>query len=185
MLQYTFVYLPSRDPRPGTSFFARLSEIDWAGTILQIGAFVSGIMAISFGGVVFLWNSSQTIGLFVCSGVLFILLGFQQSLCIFTTMERRVFAVQYVKNKEIVILFCQIASASTNSFIAIYFIPIYFQFVQSDQALRAGIRLLPYIIPLVFATMLNGALMEKFAYYSPRFLSGGVLIVVSNALLFC
>ena len=179
-----FIYLPSRNPRPNISFSARMVEIDWVGTILQVGAFVSGIMAISFGGVVFFWNSGQTIGLFVCSGVLFILLGFQQSLLILTTTERRVFPVQYLKNKEMVILFCQIASASTNSFIAIYFIPIYFQFVQSDQALRAGVRLLPYIIPLVFATMLNGALMEKLAYYLPWFLSGGLLIIVSNAMLF-
>ena len=178
------VYLPSRDPRPNTSFFARMSEIDWIGTILQVGAFVSGIMAISFGGVIFLWNSGQTIGLFVCSGVLFILLGFQQWFSIFTTAENRVFPVQYVKNREMVILFCEIASASTNSFIAIYFIPIYFQFVQNDQALRAGVRLLPYIIPLVFASMLNGALMEKLGYYLPWFFSGSFLIVVSNAMLF-
>lgn len=166
------------------NFLARLAETDWIGTLLQVGAFTSGIMAISFGGVIFLWNSGQTIGLFVCSGILFIALGLQQSLIILTTRERRVFPVQYVQNKEMVILFSQIAAASTNSFIAIYFIPIYFQFVRSDQALRAGVRLLPYIIPLVFATMLNGALMEKLGYYMPWFAVGGILIIISNAMLY-
>ena len=166
------------------SFLARLAEVDWIGTLLQVGAFTSGIMAISFGGIVYLWNSGQTIGLFVCSGILFIALGLQQSLIILTTRERRVFPVQYVQNKEMVILFAQIAAASTNSFMAIYFIPIYFQFVQSDQALRAGVRLLPYIIPLVFATLLNGALMEKLRYYMPWFAVGGVLIIISNAMLY-
>ena len=166
------------------SFLARLAEIDWIGTLLQVGAFTSGIMAISFGGIIYLWNSGRTIGLFVCSGILFIALGLQQSLIILTTRERRVFPVQYVQNKEMVILFSQIAAASTNSFIAIYFVPIYFQFVQSDQALRAGVRLLPYIIPLVFATMLNGALMEKFGYYMPWFAVGGIFIIISNAMLY-
>ena len=179
-----FFYLPSRDPRPGVSFTGRLVEIDWVGTILQVGAFTSGIMAISFGGIVFLWNSGQTIGLFVCAGVLFIMLGFQQSLPFLTTINRRVFPVQYLKSKEMVILFCQIAAASTNSFIAIYFIPLYFQFVQTDRALQAGVRLLPYIIPLVVATMLNGVLMEKLGYYMPWFLVGGVLIIVSNGMLY-
>jgi len=60
-----FLYLPSRDPRPGASFISRVREIDWVGTILQVGAFTSGIMALSFGGVVFIWSSGQIIGLLV------------------------------------------------------------------------------------------------------------------------
>ena len=141
-------------------------------------------MAVSFGGVFSEWNSATTIALFILSGVLFILLGLQQGFTVLTTLQRRVFPTQYVTNKEMAILFSQIAAASTNSFIAIYFIPLYFQFVQSDQALRSGVRLLPYIIPLVVATMLNGAFMEKFKYYLPWFLVGGILIIISNAMLF-
>ena len=141
-------------------------------------------MAVSFGGVLYEWNSATTIALFILSGVLFILLGLQQGFTVLTTLQRRVFPTQYVTNKEMAILFAQIAAASTNSFIAIYFIPLYFQFVQSDQALRSGVRLLPYIIPLVVATMLNGAFMEKFKYYLPWFLVGGIFIIISNAMLF-
>lgn len=48
-----FFCLPKRDPRPGVSFIARMREIDWVGSVLQVGAFASGIMAISFGGVIF------------------------------------------------------------------------------------------------------------------------------------
>lgn len=141
-------------------------------------------MATSFGGVIYEWKSASIIALFIISGILFILLGLQQTFTVFTTIARRVFPIAYVTDKEMAILFAQIAAASTNSFIAIYFIPLYFQFVQSDQALRSGVRLLPYIIPLVFASMLNGALMEKLKYYLPWFLVGGILIVISNAMLF-
>ena len=141
-------------------------------------------MAVSFGGTLYAWNSATIIALFVLSGVLFILLALQQSFTVLTTLTRRVFPIHYVTNKEMAILFAQIAAASTNSFIAIYFIPLYFQFVQSDQALRSGVRLLPYIIPLVFASLFNGALMEKLKYYLPWFLVGGVLIIISNVMLF-
>ena len=178
------LYLPSRDPRPNVAFFSRWREIDSVGTILQVGAFVSGIMAVSFGGVLYNWNSATIIALFVLSGVLFILLGLQQSLAILTNLSRRVFPVHYVMDKEMFILFAQIAAASTNSFISIYFIPLYFQFVQTDEALRSGVRLLPYIVPLVVSSMLNGALMEKLKYYLPWFLVGGTLIIISNAMLF-
>ena len=179
-----FLYLPSRDPRPGVPFLARWREIDYVGTLLQVGAFVSGIMAVSFGGVLYDWNSATIIALFILSGVLFVLLGFQQCFCIFTTLERRVFPVHYVTRKEMDILFSQIAAGSTNSFIAIYFIPLYFQFVESDQALRSGVRLLPYIIPLVVGSMVNGALLEKLKYYLPWFTVGGLLLIVSNSMLF-
>ncbi|KAL8937038.1 MAG: hypothetical protein Q9216_004627 [Gyalolechia sp. 2 TL-2023] len=178
------LYLPSRDPRPGASLWQRLVELDMVGTTLQVGAFVAGIMAVSFGGVLYDWNSGRIIGLFVTSAVLFIALAFQQEYAIFTTTARRVFPVQYVRRKEMVILFAQIAAASTNSFVAIYFIPLYFQFVQMDEALKSGIRLLPYIIPLVFASLLNGVLMEKLRYYTPWFLVGGLFLIVSNAMLF-
>lgn len=179
-----FLYLPSRDPRPNTSILSRCREIDYFGTLLQVGAFISGIMAVSFGGVLYAWNSATIIALFILSGVLFILLALQQIFTVLTTLSRRVFPIHYVTRKELVILFAQIAAASTNSFIAIYFIPLYFQFVQSDQALRSGVRLLPYIVPLVFATMLNGAFMQKFKYYLPWFLVGGVLVIASNTMLF-
>ena len=141
-------------------------------------------MAVSFGGVLYNWSSATIIALFVLSGLLFILLGLQQTFTVSTTLARRVFPIHYVTQKEMAILFAQIAAGSTNSFITIYFIPLYFQFVQSDQALRSGIRLLPYIIPLVFACLINGAFMEKLKYYLPWFLVGGILIIVSNAMLF-
>lgn len=141
-------------------------------------------MAVSFGGVLFDWNSATIIALFILSGVLFICLGLQQTFTVLTTHLRRVFPIHYVTHKEMAILFAQIAAGSTNTFISIYFIPIYFQFVQSDQALRSGVRLLPFIIPLVFATMLNGAFMEKLKYYLPWFLVGGIFIIISNAMLF-
>ena len=66
-----------------------MAEIDWVGMVLQTAAFASGIIAVSFGGVVYAWNSGQTIGMFVCSGVLFVLLGFQQSLPVFTSVPAR------------------------------------------------------------------------------------------------
>lgn len=178
------LYLPSQDPRPGATLKQRLIELDMVGTTLQVGAFVAGIMACSFGGVLYEWNSGRIIGLFLTSGILFIALGIQQEFAILTTTARRVFPVQYVRQKEMVILFAQIAAASTNSFIAIYFIPIYFQFVQTDEALKSGIRLLPYIIPLVVGSGLNGGLMEKLKYYTPWFLVGGLFLIVSNAMLF-
>jgi len=45
--------LPNKDPRPGISLIDRAREIDYLKSVLTIGAFVSGIMALSFGGVTY------------------------------------------------------------------------------------------------------------------------------------
>ena len=109
-------YLPRSDPRPGVPITRRLQEIDFVGTLLIIGAYVSGVMAINFGGSTYEWNSGRIIGLFVCSGVLFILFGLQQGFTIFTTTERRIFPVPFLKQPLMINLFCQTACGSTATF---------------------------------------------------------------------
>ncbi|OJJ04859.1 hypothetical protein ASPVEDRAFT_153183 [Aspergillus versicolor CBS 583.65] len=178
-----FFMIPSIDPRPGASVKERLAEIDWLGPVIFIGAYVSGIMAISFGGVLYPWNDSRIIGMFVCSGVLFTLFFLQQGFTVFTTYSARIFPMQYLKSKEMVLLFIETAAAGTSCFVPIYFIPLFFQFVRGDTALDAGVRLLPFIVPLVVCNLVNGLAMSAMGYYMPWYLLGGVLVIVGGVLL--
>jgi MFS family permease len=180
---YLFM-LPSIDPRPGVKFIDRAREVDYFGVILTVGAFVSGVMAMSFGGVTFPWNSGRIIGLFVCSGVLFILLGLQQVYAVFTTKSRRIFPVEFFKNRTVLILFAMTAAGGTAIFVPIYMIPIFFQFTRSDSALESGVRLLPYIFLMVFAIIGNGAILSAYGYYMPWYTLGGILVVIGGALMF-
>lgn len=180
---YIFM-LPSVDPRPGVKLMARAKEMDYLGTLLTVGAFVSGVMALSFGGVTYPWNSGRVIGLFVCSGVLFILLGIQQVYTIFTTTSRRIFPVEFFKSRTILILFAMTAAGGTAIFIPIYMIPIFFQFTRSDSALEAGVRLLPFIMLMIFAVIGNGAVMSAYGYYMPWYLVGGLLVLTGGALMY-
>ena len=94
------------------------------------------------------------------------------------------FPVQYLRMPEMIILFAQTAGAGTASFVTIYFVPLFFQFVRHTSSLTAGVRLLPYIVPLVVFTMMNGMFMGKWGYYMPWFLVGGLLMLVSNIMLY-
>ncbi|KAL2795846.1 hypothetical protein BJX66DRAFT_300948 [Aspergillus keveii] len=73
----------------------RTREIDIVGGTLNLGAFVSGTMAILFGGISWAWGSARIIALFFCSGVLFALLAIQQINVLFTTVERRLVPVDF------------------------------------------------------------------------------------------
>jgi MFS family permease len=180
---YLFM-LPNKDPRPGVSMLDRAREVDYLGGILTIGAFISGVMAVSFGGVTWPWNSGKIIGLFVCSGVLFILLGVQQGFALFTTVTRRIFPVEFFKSRTILMLFAATAAAGTATFIPIYMTPIFFQFTRADSALESGVRLLPFILLMIFAIISNGAILSAYGLYMPWFTVGGLLVVAGGALMY-
>ena len=180
---YVFL-LPSFDPRPNVPNKKRFLELDFVGTLLVTGAFCSGVMALSFGGTTYAWNSGRIIGLFITCGVLFIIFGVQQVYIVFTTEERRIFPIHFLRHRSLLILFAMTSAAATCIFLPIFFIPIYFQFVRSDTALEAGVRLLPFVCLLVFFCMANGAVMSKVGYYMPWYLGGGILVVIGSALMF-
>ncbi|TVY40902.1 Efflux pump, partial [Lachnellula occidentalis] len=180
---YIFV-LPSQSKGgPGVSVMSRIRTIDWVGIVLFVGAACSIIMGTSFGGALHAWKSGQIIGLFVCSGILWILFWTQQALCLFTTPEFRFFPIKYLKSLEMIILFVQIAAGSACTLVPVFFIPLYFQFVQGDSALDSGVRLLPFIGVLVVGLLVNGGLMGVFRIYSPWFTVGGIIVVIGSALL--
>jgi predicted MFS family arabinose efflux permease len=178
------LWVPSFDPRPGTSHSARWKEMDFVGGLLICGAFLSGVMAISFGGILYPWNSGQIIACFVISAVLFTLFGIQQEYALFTTVTRRIFPVHFMRNKEMLLLFALTACAATGVVVPLYMIPLFFQFTRADGALEAGVRLLPYIVLMVVFCIANGGILSKFGYYMPWYLVGGIFITVGSALMY-
>lgn len=176
--------LPTHDPRPQVSHLARWKEVDFVGGILLLSAFVSGIMAISFGGILYAWNSGQIIACFILSAILFVTFAVQQELAIFTTPARRVFPVQFLRRRTMLITFAEIACAACGVVVPLYMIPLFFQFTRTDSALEAGVRLLPYISLMVFFCILNGAVLSKYGFYMPWYLFGSILMTVGASLMY-
>ncbi|KAI8240933.1 Efflux pump patC [Colletotrichum sp. SAR 10_99] len=182
--------LPSPDPQPGASLWQRLKEIDWIGAPLMLGAIICFTMGISFGGVMYDWDSGQEIALFVVAGVLFIVFGLQQAYCIGTTKERRLFPVELIVSRKyyrtIILMFCITASGGCAIFVPVYFIPVFFQFTRGDSAIDAAVRLLPFIILAVFVTLLQGGVLShpSGGLYFPWFTVGGAIVVAASSLMY-
>ncbi|KAH8719434.1 putative MFS drug efflux transporter [Phaeosphaeriaceae sp. PMI808] len=180
-----FLLLPSTNTHLNSeSMFKRIKAVDWVGTTLISGAVVSGIMGINFGGVLFPWKSGEIIGCFVCSGVLWIIFSLQQAFSVLTTLEDRIFPCDIVCKLEANVLFAQTACGLGASTVVIYFIPLYFQFVQNDKALDAGIRLLPMMFLMIFGSILTGILQSKGLRFMPFALVGGILTAIGSALMY-
>ncbi|KAJ5174069.1 Major facilitator superfamily domain general substrate transporter [Penicillium coprophilum] len=179
---YVFV-IPSNDPLPGTSRWQKVATFDWVGTILSVGSFTTFVMAINFGGTLYPWDSGQTIALFVVSGVLWIIFGLQQGFNIATTVERRILPIHLFTQKEPILLFICCAAVGTVSYVSVYYIPIYFQFTQGDNAIKSAVRLLPFIFLLIATIPTSGAMMSHFGYYKPWYLGGSVIALIPAVLM--
>jgi hypothetical protein len=81
-------------------------------------------------------------------------------------------------------MFSQTATAATTVFVPIYFIPLYFTFVRGDGPLDAGVRLLPYVAPMVVVCVVNGYAMSYLGYYSPWYYFAGATTLAGSALLY-
>ena len=181
MLPIYLFLLPSYKPVHGMSMFAKLKRIDIAGTILFIGAFTTGIIGISFGGTVYPWNSANTIGLLVCSCTLWVFFCIHQAIIV--GKETRLFPIHLLHSWEMWILFAQTSSSIAMLFIELYFVPLYFQFVQGDSALQAGVRILPMIFVGLFFSVIGAGVMGKIGWYMPWYLGGSIIALIGASLL--
>ena len=181
MLPIYLFLLPSHKPSPGKTILERVNRIDFIGVILFVGAFTSGIMAISFAGAIWAWNTGNVIGCFICSGLLWIIFAIHQTYL--ANPDTRLFPVHLLKSWDMWLLFAQTSSSISMLFIEIYFVPLYFQFVKADNALSAGVRLLPMILIGLFFSVVSGAVLGKFGWYMPWYLGGSILSVIGAALM--
>ncbi|KAF4547720.1 Efflux pump patC-like protein [Elsinoe fawcettii] len=175
--------IPNFKPRAGTATWTLVKEVDILGTVLSVGAIMTIVMAINFGGALYPWNSGRIIALFVVSGVLFILFTGQQVKLLFTTIHTRIFPCQFLRNWNAVLLYICASAVNTSGFIPIYYIPLYFQFTRGDGAIDAAVRLLPLIFLLSGAIIANGHLMSRFSYFQPWYIFGSILTLVGGVLM--
>ncbi|MCJ1258533.1 hypothetical protein MMC24_006366 [Lignoscripta atroalba] len=178
-----FFCIPATDPIPGTPYGRRFRNFDYVGSVLITAAITTLVMGINFGGTSYAWSGGETIALFVVSAVLFIAFGIQQTFCLLTSVEERVFPIQFLKNRNAILLFICAAAVNTAAFIPIYYIPIYFQFTRGDTALMSAVRLLPLIFLLSATVFANGQLMVKWGSFQDWYIGGSVLVLIGGVLM--
>jgi hypothetical protein len=158
------LYLPSIEPAPGDTLLKKLAAMDGVGFVLSAGIVVTFTMVLTFAGAAWPWNSATTIAVFVVFGVLLVLFIVQQRFSILTTNSNRLFPCHLLLSRSQLLLYFGTAAATTDLFVPIYYIPIYFQFVYGDSALMSAVRLLPYVLVAIATCLAFGMLTPKIGY---------------------
>ncbi|EEA24238.1 multidrug resistance protein B, putative [Talaromyces marneffei ATCC 18224] len=113
--------IPSFNPQPNVSTLTKLKELDWVGVTLIAGLYSSFVIALTFGGVSWEWSDGRTIATLVVCGVILLLFMAQQYFAILTTPERRLFPIQFITSRTMVILhMCTACGSTAITTVAIY-----------------------------------------------------------------
>ncbi|CAG8890493.1 unnamed protein product [Penicillium egyptiacum] len=144
--------------------------------------YATWIIALTFGGATWDWGDGRTIAVFVVFGVTLIAFCLTQYFCVLTNKDMRIFPGELLEKRTTVLLHILTGSCGAAMFVPLYHIPLFFQF-RGDDAVKAAVRLLPFVFLLVFFMLLNRALMPKLGYYTPWYLFSGITIVIGGALM--
>jgi MFS family permease len=168
----------------GISVWRRIRNIDYVGSLLSAGMWVSFALSFVFAGGVWSWHDGRTITTITVFGVLTIVYALQQYFAIFTTPSTRSFPIHLLKSRTQVLTAVCSAAAFVGLNVPTYFIPIYFQFVQNDTALDAAVRLLPFLLVTVAFNLGSGYFLSKIKYYMPIYIVSGILITIGGSLMY-
>ena len=180
---YLFL-LPSLPRQPGTAFLQKMKGLDWLGTVLTAGLYVSFTMAFSFGGPIWAWNDGRVIAFIVVFGVLTIAFGVTQYYSVFTNEKDRLFPIVFLRSPQLILLYVCMACGGAALFVSVYYIPLYFLFVHGDSGTQAAVRLLPFICFYVATILLCGATMGRTGYHMVWYLISGIFMTCGGATMY-
>ncbi|KAH7312381.1 MFS toxin efflux pump [Stachybotrys elegans] len=163
----------------GQSFLARVRQLDLIGTAIFIPAVVCLLLALQWGGAQYPWNSSRIIGLFVGAGLMILVfIGIQIWKQDLGTLPPRLF-----KNRNVLpaMLFSFFFGAAF--FPLLYYLSLYFQAIQGDSAVQAGIKILPLLLSTVLVSILSGAAISAIGYVNPIILPCMILFSVGTGMI--
>ncbi|KAF3404629.1 putative efflux pump gsfJ [Talaromyces pinophilus] len=179
-----FLWLPSIPVIAEKSFWSKFLAMDWVGITLNAGIYLTWVMALTFGGATYAWNSGQEIALWVVFAVLLLGFALQQYFLVFTSVKQRIFPGHFLKRRTLVLCFIATNCAATSFFVIVYYLPIYFEFVNGDGGLKSAVRLLPVVCTFVFWCIASGTAMPYVGYYFPWYVVSGILIAVGGGLMY-
>jgi hypothetical protein len=182
-----YVFLLPSLPRPageGRSFFKKLVELDWVGTVLSAGMHIAIILFIVFGGVEWSWTDGRNIALYVVSAVCTIAFVLSQYFCVGTNKENRLFPGEFLRDPTMILLYVIMACGGAALFVAVYYIPLYFQFVHGDSGIMSAVRLLPFVCFYVATILLCGYVMPKTGFFILWYLVSGIFMLIGSVLMY-
>ncbi|KAI9066141.1 MFS general substrate transporter [Trametes sanguinea] len=176
---FVLVALFLRVRTPGGSLKEKMARIDWIGNFLIIAGTTLALVALTWGGIQFPWNSAHVIAPLVVGGV-FVFVFFVYELFVPNepTLPFDVLANITCLSGYLSTFFHGVVSIAT-----IYYLPVYFQACMATSPIHSSVNLFATALVMAPSAIVCGIIVKKTNKYRPANYVGWVLIMVGFGLL--
>lgn len=156
----------------------RRAQIDLAGIVTLTPALVAILLATSWGGTQYPWNSTPIVALYAVGVALLVVFFFTQK-----RAAEPIIPPYLWRNPVFTLSSLAGLTLAMAMFGAIYYVPIFAQGVLGVSVARSGFLLIPLDIGLIVVSAANGFLISKTGRFKPQMLLGIPLIAVGYYLM--
>lgn len=174
-----FVRIPGSGQR--LTLAQKIRDLDLPGTVCMVASVICLLLALQWGGSTYPWSNGRIIALFVISGVLAISFLVIQK----TTWSGKANTIprSLARNRDIWLSAVYSMCITGGVYVAILYLPVWFQDVHGRSPLSSGVLLTPLIAGYVVSSIVAGGLTSGVGYYNPAMILGTLLTVAGSALL--
>jgi len=158
----------------------KLLQMDLVGTALVMGAVISYILALQYGGQTRPWSDPTVIGLLVG----FVLISITFGVWEFWNGERSMIVPRLFRNRDVWVSSIFTFLFAGSYFVIIYYLPVYFQSVDNASPTQSGVRNLPLILSVTVATIAAGAGISATGIAAPVAVVSAALATIAAGLLY-
>ncbi|TGJ81892.1 hypothetical protein E0Z10_g6878 [Xylaria hypoxylon] len=176
---FFYLRIPRVNNPDNQSTISRLLHLDLIGAGILIPGIIMLLLALQWGGVEYPWNDSRVIGLFVGAGV---------TTLIFVGVEKwqgddGILPPRFFKERNVVCAMLFNFFFGASFFALVYYLSLYFQAIQGDTAVEAGIKLLPLLISSVISSVTSGGIISVTGLYNLVVLLGTAFMSIGIGLI--
>lgn len=158
----------------------KILQMDPVAVVLIMGAVISYVLALQYGGQSNSWDSSVVIGLLV---------GFFAIVAVFvvwewTQKDRAMFPGRLIGDRTYLTASLYAFFFAGAYFLVIYYLPIYFQSIDNVNPTMSGVRNIPLIVAVTFATICSGIFISTTGIAAPVMVVGSVIATIAAGLIY-
>ncbi|KXN67885.1 MFS general substrate transporter [Conidiobolus coronatus NRRL 28638] len=173
------VYFVLDLPQPEGNIKEQVKRVDYFGCLTLILSSVALILATNWGGVEYPWNSAPIIILFILMVLFFIAFCYIQ----WKVASEPILPAR-IMNRNVILASIGTFMAGGLQYIAMFYLPIYFQFVDSTSPSMSGYLISPYNALISIICMLSGYFTKLFNTIRGVMWVGGVINLVGLCLIY-
>jgi hypothetical protein len=175
-----FFKAPKQAKPQQATFKEKILQLDLNGSFIFMGAMVSLLLALQWGGTTKSWSDGDVIGTLVAFGVLIIIFVANEV----WMNERALLVGRLMRQKTLILMSAYVAFNCAGFFVLLYYLPIYFQSIDGVSAQDSGVRNLPYILAIGISTIVSGVGISILGRYTEFMVVGSVLSTIGSGLIF-